>query len=70
MFDLQIPFYEHVTNGEYLFFEPKPFDKFNDETLEGCLRQFAKIEDLSDKDNLYFCEKCTEDKYGNKKSKK
>lgn len=50
------------------FFEPKPYDVFDDSTLHGCLRQFAKVENLFDKQNLYLCEKCTEEKYG--KSKK
>lgn len=51
----------------YTFFEPKPYDVYDDSTLEGCLRQFSKVENLFDKNNLYLCEKCTEDKFGKSK---
>jgi hypothetical protein len=65
MFDMEV---EGLKNQEeFCYFEPKPYDVFNDQTLEGCLRQFAKVETLNDKNNLYFCEKCTEDKYGKSK---
>lgn len=54
---------------DYVFFEPKPYDVFNDSTLQGCLGHSAKVENMFDKNNLYFCEKCTEAKHG-KNSKK
>jgi len=50
--------------GTYRFFEPKPYDKFADSKLEGCLGQFVKVENLFDKNNLYQCDQCTRDKFG------
>lgn len=63
MLDMQM--FDRENN--YIFFEPKPFDNFDDSTLEGCMKQFVKMESLFQKDNLYFCEMCTEDKYGKSK---
>lgn len=54
--------------GKYVYFEPSPRDKFDDTTLEGCLYNFGRIETLVDKQNLYLCELCTEEKYGKSKS--
>jgi hypothetical protein len=65
MYDLEVPYFdkngkvemtEEIGGGQYSFFEPRPYDKFEDGTLEGCLRQFAKVENMFDKNNLYFCE--------------
>ncbi|CDW75691.1 ubiquitin carboxyl-terminal hydrolase 16 isoform x2 [Stylonychia lemnae] len=68
MFDMEkTPFLEDGDKFEY--FEPAPKAKFDDGTLEGCLYNSVKIESLVDKQNLYLCEHCTEEKYG-KKSKK
>ena len=53
--------------GNYVFFEPKPNEKADDSSLEGCLRHAAKLEQMIDKNNLYECEKCTEEKFGKSK---
>ena len=67
MLDMKIP---HFDNAEdYCFFEPKPKDQMDETTLEGCLYHAAKVESLVDKNNLYHCEQCTEDKFGKSKSK-
>jgi len=61
----------HVLNADqFAYFEPTPVEKFDDSTLEGCLNNASKIETLYDKDNLYLCEQCTEDKYGKSKISK
>jgi hypothetical protein len=67
MFDMQLTNFPNSEN--FTFFEPCPYDKFDDNTLEGCLRQFSKVENLFDKNNLYNCESCTEDQYGKSKFK-
>ena len=55
----------HLEHSPFIFFEPKPNENpADDGTLEGCLRHAVKIEHLSDKQNLYQCEQCTEEKYG------
>ncbi len=45
------PYLENYDN--FVFFEPKPFEKPDDNTLEGCLRHAAKLEQMIDKNNLY-----------------
>jgi hypothetical protein len=60
-----IPHFENA--DQFLFFEPRPDNEFHDNTLEGCLAYASKVEKLSDKNNLYLCEKCTEDRYGKSK---
>ncbi len=42
-----IPFFEGTEN--YAFFEPRPQDKTDDSTLEGCLAYTSRIEQLVDK---------------------
>jgi hypothetical protein len=55
MFDMtKIPHFDKA--DEYVFFEPKPKDKIDDSTLEGCLYHASKVEQLIDKQNLYLCE--------------
>jgi hypothetical protein len=55
----------HLEHNPFIFFEPKPNENpADDGTLEGCLRHAVKVEHLSDKQNLYQCEQCTEEKYG------
>lgn len=66
----QIPHFCDVKDGTplpWVFFEPKPRGIQDDSTLEGCLRYAFKVETLVDKNNLYQCEACTEDKYGKSK---
>lgn len=66
MFDMEkTPFIDDA--DKFVFFEPVPNDKLEDSTLEGCLYHAAKVETLVDKNNLYLCEPCTEDKYGKSK---
>ncbi len=65
MFEMQTPYFD---DKPWIFFEPKPAEKADDSTLEGCLRHAAKVEQLIDKQNLYHCEACTVDKYGKSKT--
>eukprot|EP00347_Sterkiella_histriomuscorum_P016801 403351801 len=68
MYDMEkTPCMDDVEKNYY--FEPTPRAQFDDNTLEGCLYNAVRVESLVDKQNLYLCEQCTEDKYG-KKSKK
>ncbi len=55
MFDVEkTPF---VDDGDlYVYFEPVPTERLDDNSLEGCLYHAAKIESLVDKNNLYLCE--------------
>ena len=34
---------------KWVFFEPKPVDRIDDGTLEGCLRYASRVEQLVDK---------------------
>lgn len=61
-----IPFFDNAS--KYVFFEPRPIDKPDDSTLEGCLAYQARVEQLVDKQNLYLCEMCTEDRFGKSKT--
>ncbi len=66
MKDMQVT--PHLDHAPYVFFEPKPSESsVDDGTLEGCLRHAVKVEQMSDKQNLYWCEQCTEDKFGKSK---
>ena len=58
----KIPHFEDANN--YVFFEPRPSLVPTKYTLEGCLSHASRIEKMKDKNNLYLCEKCTEDKFG------
>ena len=60
-----IPYFDD--SDDYVFFEPRPDSKIMDSTLEGCLTYSCRIELMEDRDNLYLCEKCTEDLYGKSK---
>jgi len=53
---------EWHSEKEYEFFEPLPCDKYNDSTLEGCIANACRIELLSEKNNLYACEHCNQNK--------
>lgn len=54
MYDMKV---QHFDNSDkFVFFEPKPRDKHDDSTLEGCLYHAAKVESLLEKNNLYLCE--------------
>ena len=65
MFEIKTPYFDEEP---WVFFEPKPSENTSDDSsLEGCLRHAAKVEQLIDQSNLYFCEACTKDKYGNSK---
>ena len=63
MFDMKVP----ADNDDFEYFEPKPQNNLDDSTLEGCFAHFVKVESLVDKQNLYHCDQCTEDKYGKSK---
>ena len=54
---------------KFIFFEPAPRDKIDENTLEGCLYNAVRVETLVDKQNLYLCEQCTEEKHGKSKYK-
>lgn len=48
MFDMEGV--QYLDNADkYLFFEPKPENLFDDETLEGCLAYAAKVDQMVDK---------------------
>lgn len=68
MFDMEKTPYLEGEASSFHYFEPAPRDKHDDSTLEGCLYHAAKVESLVDKQNLYLCEPCTEDRYGKSKN--
>ena len=61
----KIPNFEE--SKDYVFFEPRPDLVPSEKNIEGCLSYTSKIEKMKDKNNLYLCESCTEDKYGKSK---
>lgn len=66
---MKIPYYNETNDQDntFAFYEPKPRGTVDDTTLEGCLRYASKVDQLVDKQNLYLCEPCTEEKYGKSK---
>lgn len=68
MEDLQL--HNYIDDSQdYVYFEPRPVDKIDENTLEGCLYHASRFEKLIDKNNLYHCELCTKEKYGQSKIK-
>ena len=66
MHGMKVPHFNECKDkdSKWVFYEPKPRGQLDDSTLEGCLRYAAKVEQMMDKQNLYLCEQCTEDKFG------
>ena len=67
MTEMKVPHFPDDSE-QYVYFEPKPRGPIDDSSLEGCMRYASKVEQLIDKNNLYLCEQCTEDKYGKSKN--
>lgn len=69
MHDMKVPYFLESDDSPHVFFEPKPRGVQDDSTLEGCLRYASKVDKMIDKNNLYLCEPCTEEKYGKSKQR-
>ena len=67
MHDMKVQHFLEGDQSQWVFFEPKPRGIQDDSTLEGCLRYASKVDKMIDKNNLYLCEPCTEEKYGKSK---